>query len=376
MTPAIEVLQPVSLADYRAASASPAVAATQTLVQREPLVCADPLGLDADAATFFFGADPASFSRKYPFPPRTRAVLPGARLVGPGWVVVTGDRYVVTDSYSGPAALEAGGHFRAAALPLDLDGTRHRLPLVLHRRFAPTQTMSEPCVLIGTYWHFNYHHWLVDCLPRLRGALEDPALAEARIVVPASGPAFQQATLEHLGVPPERLLRFDGTAWQFEQLYVPSTGCFAPDELRWLRQRMRGKVSVAQASRQRLYLSRAKAASRRIVNEDELLPVLHKHGFAVIQAEGLPWQEQLALFAGASVIAGPHGAGLTNLLFAADGATLLEIAPHDQVNHCFWLMANAVGHRYALLCAQTQNADRDMYLAPAQLDQQLTTLFS
>ena len=43
---------------------------------------------------------------------------------------------------------------------------------------------------------------------------------------------------------------------------------------------------------------------------------------------------------------GPHGAGLSNMIFARDNATIVEFALRPQVNRAFGHMAMALGHEY------------------------------
>ena len=48
-------------------------------------------------------------------------------------------------------------------------------------------------------------------------------------------------------------------------------------------------------------------------------------GFAIVRPEELTFDEQVATFARARVIAGPHGAGLSNVAFAPAGCLVFEI---------------------------------------------------
>ncbi len=59
---------------------------------------------DAEMA-FFFGKPPAQFDLNYPLSATTLATLPYARLVGDGYVVVTQDNRILTDSYSSDEVL-------------------------------------------------------------------------------------------------------------------------------------------------------------------------------------------------------------------------------------------------------------------------------
>ena len=73
-------------------------------------------------------------------------------------------------------------------------------------------------------------------------------------------------------------------------------------------------------------------------------------GFEVIDPGALSPAEQVRAFAEAECIVGPHGAGLTNLAFAAPGAAVVELFARDYVNECFWALASTVeGLRYRYL---------------------------
>jgi capsular polysaccharide biosynthesis protein len=100
----------------------------------------------------------------------------------------------------------------------------------------------------------------------------------------------------------------------------------------------------------RIYVTRGNQRNtRRFVRETELLSGLEKRGFAVVDPGSLSVQDQIDHFAAADVIVGPHGAALTNLVFAKEGARVLELFGPKYVKACFWtLTANIpdVEHRY------------------------------
>lgn len=64
----------------------------------------------------------------------------------------------------------------------------------------------------------------------------------------------------------------------------------------------------------RLYISRADAASRRVVNESALESLLIKSGFQILRLPGLPFTRQIRLFQAASHVLSVHGGGLANLV--------------------------------------------------------------
>lgn len=349
------------------------------------LRCRQPLWVDhgeAERRFFFGGKSPAAFGADYPFPAGYLAVLPHARLVGKGWVVVAGDHHVITDSYSGDHILQLDGRFQRRTLHVEADGGRQSLPFVLARRRGAPRSIAGTCVLPAHYWHFNYHHWLVECLPRLRCALETPELAGCPVIVPADLAPFQRASLDLLGIAEERRLPFDEGDWQLETLVFPSIGNFSPPELRWVRERLVGglmggrsvtpgapapRTGRSTPAPARLYVSRADATTRRLLNEAEIVAALEPLGFEALTLTGMPLAEQIRRFARAEAIIGPHGSGLTNLLFAPRQAAVVELMPADQVNHCFWLLANGLGQRYAFLSGPAASPARDFSVDPERL---------
>lgn len=325
------------------------------------LECASPCRLEDPAQERFFFAKPAGqFDRVYRFPPRTLCAIPGATLAGRAHAVIAPPRYVVTESVRSRAVLETDGMLRQADTTVDSAHGSRDVSLVTMAPRRVTRTVPEPALLLSQYWHFNYHHWMLECLPRLRWCMEEAQLARLAIVGPPRPDRLRRDTLRSLGVG-ERVLEFDNGCWQFDNLLFPSPGAMAPDDLAWLRVQLTGSRTwrLGNGAGERLYVSRANAATRRVRNEREVTATLKRHGFAVVHPEEEPLQGQVERFSRAAVVAGAHGSGLTNALFAPGDALVLELSPDDRVNHCYWVLANALGQRYAFLSGRTVNDARD-----------------
>lgn len=69
-------------------------------------------------------------------------------------------------------------------------------------------------------------------------------------------------------------------------------------------------------------------------------------GFVVVRTEDLSFDEQVATFARARVIAGPHGAGLNNAIFAPAGCLVLDICANSWPNSWFVRLTQLFGHNY------------------------------
>ena len=88
----------------------------------------------------------------------------------------------------------------------------------------------------------------------------------------------------------------------------------------------------------RIFISRSQTPSqsrsqRKILNQEKVTALLEKEGFETVHPETLPFREQIQLFSRASAIAGAHGAGIYNLLFAPRSTPILEFYTHSWWDH-------------------------------------------
>ena len=65
-----------------------------------------------------------------------------------------------------------------------------------------------------------------------------------------------------------------------------------------------------------------------------------------IEYENLNVLETIKLFNKAKIIIGPHGAGLTNMLFSKKGTKIIEIMPYSDPNECYHHLTNMLEHNY------------------------------
>jgi capsular polysaccharide biosynthesis protein len=152
-------------------------------------------------------------------------------------------------------------------------------------------------------------------------------------------------------VPEERRHAYRGRHLVADELVFPSliapTGNPPRWALRWLRERL---APEPKRHDRRIYVSRADASMRRVVNEAELVALLDKRGFETLLPGEFGLMDQLRAFAEAEVVLGPHGAGLANLC-ASSRATVIELQREGDFRACYFAQANAQGLEYwYLLC--------------------------
>lgn len=261
-------------------------------------------------------------------PPGWVIEIPQGRVVGEGAVVAPDDRLLVDVSREILSDQSKHSASRRWSLP-------------------PAQRMSGRVAVLSVAGP-NYWHWTFDLLPRLLllqqhvGSLDT---IDAFITNPLTE-RYQHDTLARLGVPRERILEGDTKCHlKADCLIVPSLFQYAPSG--WACERLRERLSTGQAAgTRRLYLSRSDANRRRVVNERELFAALAPLGFEHQRLSGLSMREQSTLFASSEAVVGPHGAGLTNLLFCHPDATIVELFAPSYINTVYWIVSNHLGLHY------------------------------
>jgi capsular polysaccharide biosynthesis protein len=204
----------------------------------------------------------------------------------------------------------------------------------------------------------NYCHWMLDFLPRVEFVASLPP--EARIIVNKDLAPYQRETLEMFGVAPERLVTLDYPGvYSFSRLLVPSicsqSGTsprimtLQPHVVDWLRRAIlpRALPDGPPKADRRLFISRASEApaARRLINHAEVIDAVSRLGFEVVELQRMGVLEQARLFAEAAIVVGPHGAGMTNMAFAPQGATLIELLGPE------WSKRYAPSQFYERVCA-------------------------
>ncbi len=239
-----------------------------------------------------------------------------------------------------------------------------RVPLHLHRALSGAVVARQPrrlagrSALVGGIGHRNFYHWLYDSLPRI-GLVRDAGLdAVDRWIVPATELAVARELLARAGIAAEKLEPIGrGDHVVCDELVVtsaPGEVCEpTPRTVDFLRATL--PADRSRIAGKRVYIARR--GRRRIANEGALADLLRRFGFTTVAMEDLSLDAQIASVAGAETILAPHGAALSHLMHAGDGATLIECMPPGYCNASFFVLAGACGLRYAALAGEG-GADR------------------
>ncbi len=125
----------------------------------------------------------------------------------------------------------------------------------------------------------------------------------------------------------------------------------------------------------RIYISRNDARLRRVVNEDRLMAILEKRGFARVTLGGMPMARQVQHFRQAEAVVAPHGAGLAHLAWCKPGTKAIEFfpglgGPRGRVRNAtanMWLISQQRGLDYRCYFAGPPETRDDAFTIPEEL---------
>lgn len=288
-------------------------------------------------------------------------------------------------------SVSASGYIARRLLPLPQSfssvprGMRRSLVLARALRqglFWRSTPFELPGLCVTDEFSNGFFHWICDVLPRLEALSEvsPKELASRQVLVPemANFPyvrpslaAYRLRGIREI-VGRERVRCAD-------LLVVPAlapTGNYRIRHIVALRERMRAFFETPRLLR-RVYISRAHAPRRRVVNEKEISPVLEKHSIQNVALENLDFAEQVRLVGSAELLVGGHGAGLANMCWTAPGTRVLELRRRgDVANNCYYSLASALDLPYYYLQCDpvTPGSDThsgDLVVDPNELDRLL-----
>lgn len=206
----------------------------------------------------------------------------------------------------------------------------------------------------------NYFHQLIENGIRLLDMLSRPEIGDAPITLVHRPPVrkveravlaviaradtriiLREVPADSLVLPEQAIISFPGNNhWEWPELPKP-----AVQRMDELFAAYYGPPDTQGG--EKLFLSRRGAKLRGLRNEAELEAMLTRRGFESFVATDDNHAEQIARFRAAREIVSVHGAGLTNLLFSAPGARLVEIFPSTKVKSPYWWVCRRMGHHYA-----------------------------
>lgn len=208
-------------------------------------------------------------------------------------------------------------------------------------------------ILVGTSGHSSFYHWTLETAGAI--LIHRSLAADAGpFVVAAPTQEWQAGLSRWLGidapfieVEPDEMVVFDAAI--LTNMAGGAYG-FAPHPVVLDTFARHGDLLPPGAADALVYLSRADVPGRRRMrNEAEVCRLLLDHGFSIHSTGSMSVQDQAALVRSARVIVAPHGAALTNLIYARDGVggpAVVELFQEGYLGRSFLKIAQAKGLAY------------------------------
>lgn len=324
-----------------------------------------------------------AYQRPFAAPALHYRVAPGGRLAGEPLVGLEGlRRRPIPDTlpFEADGIAEPFGVVPLAGAELRRLRRRSWLPVSLRLSGAVCSLCDRRA------WQASFFHWFIDSLPRVLAAEDHHRRTgrPVRLLVPEEQRPWQRQSLAWLGWEGDRLIPLRPVTIHRSVAMDELIACcprgagrspqapgdaMVPAVIRTLRSRFQDAVpSEPGAERpRRLYISRADAPFRRVVNEEEVMAVLAPLGFERVQLAALSLREQILCFRSASHIVAAHGAGLTNLIHARQARVLEIFQPNHGLRPDFLQIAAILGFDYDYRLGQTVAAGSDIRIDPADL---------
>jgi capsular polysaccharide biosynthesis protein/exopolysaccharide biosynthesis predicted pyruvyltransferase EpsI len=246
------------------------------------------------------------------------------------------------------------------------------------RKVFNLERKKGKCLNLLTPWgDCNFGHFILDSIARLE-IVENACPIKIEdfdyILLPKYNGEIYDRMVDFFQIPRHKIINgHQSVQYQFEELYSPSLRAIARITRIGSLNRIKEAFSLKnEKPSKRLYISR-KGFSRNIRNEDEVWNLLKLYGFEKInpKEETDPYN----LFNEASVVLGPHGAGLTNIFCCQKKTKIIELVPYYHRFPWFMSLAHACDlPYYGLVCGDKHVFEVDLnelkkILEEASIDQ-------
>ena len=253
------------------------------------------------------------------------------------------DRWVIEESFAHFDTQARGFFFRVPDTQLHLTSDDILTPVQVHQ--------DHHFIIVKQNWDWNYGHWIIDNFARLSSLSDVVDLARSQFVIPNTHlESMREVMLDSLallGVRSEQIVIAHSLPIKIQHGIYPTPMTKAPFVkhpeavafLTGLVPRARALGGRNHAPAGRIYLSRAKFGSRRLLNESDLLPTLEADGYCVLFPEELSLFDQMATFAEATHVIGVMGAAFSNVVFAPRGVKQLCLGTQTMGHDYFYDIA-------------------------------------
>ena len=199
----------------------------------------------------------------------------------------------------------------------------------------------------------NYSHWVMEVVPQLIRLKHDLENGEIDWIYVRYEKDYQKEWIDLIGIDPDRIIKAgDDNHIAAETMVVysmPMRNCdFSKKQLEIFRTLV--DYNAVPPTRKKIFVGREGGNRSFALSDGDLKSVVEECGYEYLLMENLSVKEKIRKFTEASVIAGPHGAGLGGLVFLQPAsAELREIHSPLIPNLCYWRIADTLSLQYSTM---------------------------
>lgn len=208
----------------------------------------------------------------------------------------------------------------------------------------------------------NFFHWFLDVLQKLEfisGNHDELFNSKLKIIIPNGHEnTFSKKSLQAFN------LNFyhqnkNEIIFSNKSILLPDiapTGNYRKKIILKLSQRLKNYWIKKYKRSKKIYISRKNSEKRKLINENEIIPILKMYNFTIVDFDTLNFEEQISYTLKSEIIVSVHGAGLTHMLWMKKKGKVLEIRARGNCNdNCYFTLASDLGRNYFYVNAEQTN---------------------
>lgn len=198
--------------------------------------------------------------------------------------------------------------------------------------------MLDNAFVLAQHWGgSNYYHWMFNAVPRYGILLDSGVELKGSALVNNNKRKYEVVFSNKIK---NEVIPLQGKHYLCKNLIVPSMINKPPHPTVYSCNFIKDffKEHSSKVNGRRIYSTRT---SRRIVvNEKDIISLLKKKGFEIIDNDKLTFEEQIKTYSEADYVIGPHGANLSNLVFCKKGTKILEMFNPSFFGLVYWFISD------------------------------------
>jgi hypothetical protein len=209
----------------------------------------------------------------------------------------------------------------------------------------PLFSQHQDGIFYGGYYDYLFH--IVAKLCRIKDTFPDEDYSNLFISYPIFKTAYEREFLKLLEIDTDKVIDSRECKPVTPQLITGNSAHWYPNlhDISSLKRHIGEKVEIIKGTGERVYISRS--GRRKVVNETELIELLKKFGFTIIEDIPRSISEQISIYYNASFIIGPHGASFSNIIWCRPGAHLIELFSPNYMPDFFLYLSTVMGLHYS-----------------------------